>query len=166
MSMSSCSRVTCPRKRSIAPPPAMDQGSGNPRIRPATWRTGPNVGMVPGLFLRPASHLPQTRAPVVRDSFENLKGDGAVVSARLQRLHIALEVDRAFPEWQMFVASLPVPSMVVVHVHEPEAVGECREVGPRAVRPIVEMGVSDVQAVPQVRHGVEHRPPDPRRLAA
>src|SRR3989449_10910098 len=120
----------------------MYQGRGNPRIRLATSRTGPNVGMVPGLFLRPPSHLAEARAPVVRASFEDLEGDGAVVSTGLQRLRISLEVDRAFPEWQMFDAGLAVASVVVVHVHEPEADSACREQGPRAVGVIAELGAS------------------------
>src|SRR2546428_3374024 len=163
-SMSSCSRVSRPRKRSIAHPPAMYQGRGNPRISLATSRTGPNVGMVRGLFLRPPSHLAEARSPVIRDSFEDLEGYWPVVSAHLQRLRVSLDGDCAFSERQVFVAGLAVPSVVVVHVHESEAVGECREVGPRTVRPIVEMRVSDVQAGPQVRHRVEDRPHDLRRL--
>src|SRR6058998_4102133 len=151
MSMSSCSRVSRSRKRSIAHPPAMYHGRRNPCINLATSRTGPNVGMVRGLFLRPPSHLAEARASVVRDSFEDFERDRPVVSAGLQRLRISLEIDRSLPERQMFVAGLAVPSVVVVHVHESEAVGACREVGTRTARPIVGMRVSDVQAGPQVR---------------
>src|SRR5439155_2746191 len=139
-------------------------------VRPKVSMTSPSTGKYPSaggmaettrsdggrsseLLFRPPAHLPEARAPVVRDAFENLEGRGAVVSAGLQRLHVPLEVDRAFPEGQVLVAGLAMTSVVVMHMHEPEAVGKCREIRARAVRAIVEMRVSDVQAVPQIRHG-------------
>src|SRR2546422_11772312 len=134
--MSTSSRVSRLMKRSIAHPPEMYQGRGNPRISLATSRTGPNVGMVRGLFLRPPSHLAEARASVVRDSFEDFEGDGAVVSAGLQRLRISLEIDRPPSERQMFGPGLPVPSLGVVHVHQAEAGGQCRRGGSGTRRPI------------------------------
>src|SRR5437867_11837582 len=118
------------------------------------------------LLFRPPAHLPEARAPVVRDAFENLEGRGAVVSAGLQRLHVPLEVDRALSEGQVLVAGLAVPSVVVVRVHEPEAVGQRRHVRACTVRPIVEMSMTDNEAVLEVRHRSEHLANVFRRLVA
>src|SRR2546427_5556301 len=107
------------------------------------------------LFFRPTAHLPQARAPVVRDALENLEGRGAVISTGLQRLHIPLEIDRAFPERQVLVAGLPVASMVVMYVHEPAPVGPRRHVRGCAVRPVVEMGMTHIEAELEGPHGVE-----------
>src|SRR2546426_5992025 len=78
-------------------------------------------GRSSGLFFRPPAHLPQARAPVVRDALENLEGHRAIVFAGLQRLHVPLEVDCAFSERQVPGAGLALASGVVVRVHEPEA---------------------------------------------
>src|SRR5947208_14860618 len=74
------------------------------------------------LLFRPPAHLPEARAPVVRDAFENLEGRRAVVSAGLQRLHVPLEVERALSKRPVLVATLAVPSVVIARVHEPDAV--------------------------------------------
>src|SRR6266705_2371021 len=78
-------------------------------VRPKVSMTSPSTGKYPSaggmaettrsdggrsseLLFRPPAHLPEARAPVVRDAFENLEGRGAVVSAGLQRLHDALPI--------------------------------------------------------------------------
>src|SRR2546422_11608660 len=104
-------------------------------------------GRSSGLFFRPPAHLPQARAPVVRDALENLEGHRAIVFAGLQRLHVPLEVDCAFSERQGLVAGLAVPSVVVVRVHDPEAVGPRRDVCGWAARARVEVGGSPLQAL-------------------
>src|SRR6266705_4270294 len=150
-------------------------------VRPKVSMTSPSTGKYPSaggmaettrsdggrsseLLFRPPAHLPEARAAVVRDSFENLEGRGAVVSAGFQRLHIPLEVDRAFPEGQVLVAGFPVASMVVMHVHEPEAIGERSHVRACTVRPIVEMRVTDIETVLQVGHRIQDLSHDLRRL--
>src|SRR3989442_2846000 len=85
-------------------------------------------GRSSGLFFRPPAHLPQARAPVVRDALENLEGHRAIVFAGLQRLHVPLEVDCAFSERQVLVAGLALASVVFLRVHEPEAVTRRRSV--------------------------------------
>src|SRR6266571_2527301 len=113
---------------------------------------------------RPSPHLPKTRFLVVHGPLEDLECRRAVVPSTLQSLHISLEVDRPVPERQVLVARLSMASMVVVEVREPESVPERREVRPGAVRSLVEVRVPNVQAVPQIRHSVEHRPKDFWRL--
>src|SRR2546427_1611921 len=102
-------------------------------------------GRSSGLFFRPPAHLPQARAPVVRDALENLEGHRAIVFAGLQRLHVPLEVDCAFSERQVLVAGLAVASVVVVRVHEPEAAGPRPRGCAGAGRAVVGEGVTHIR---------------------
>src|SRR5438132_14325532 len=99
-------------------------------VRPKVSMTSPSTGKYPSaggmaettrsdggrsseLLFRPPAHLPEARAPVVRDAFENLEGRRAVVYAILQRLHVPLDLDRPLPEAQVPGAGLDVPYAVL-----------------------------------------------------
>src|SRR5207247_10493684 len=64
----------------------------------------------------------------------------------------------------VIVPRFSFPAVIVMDVREAESVTEDREVLPRAVGPLVEVGMPDVQAVPQVWAGVEDLSQDLRRL--
>src|SRR5438445_11973435 len=81
-------------------------------VRPKVSMTSPSTGKYPSaggmaettrsdggrsseLLFRPPAHLPEARAPVVRDAFENLEGRGGVVSAGPQPLPVPLRGERA-----------------------------------------------------------------------
>src|SRR5207253_8833048 len=96
---------------------------------------------------RPSAHLAEACLLVVRDALEDLEGRVTLVSVLLQGGDVPLQVDRPLSEGKVLVPRLSLTTVIVVDVRETESVPQDREVLPRAVGPLVEVGVPDVQAV-------------------
>src|SRR5207249_8385052 len=91
----------------------------------------------------------------VRTPLEDRVGRLPPVPALLQGGDVPFQFDRPLSEGKVLIPRLSLPAVIVMDVREAESVPQDREVLPRAVGPLVEVGVPDVQAVPQVWDGVE-----------
>src|SRR5205807_6513250 len=117
---------------------------------PSTLARAVRVDELPRRFLptssrpRPPPHLAQARLLVVRDALEDLEGCVALVSAFLQGGDVPLQVDRPLSEGKVLVPRLSLTTVIVVDVRETESVPQDREVLPRAVGPLVEVGMPHV----------------------